>query len=290
MMCKAVDTDGISGHVVGSDDKMWLFEIPKTVPSDAFEGSVVLSDISILFLQNGRRIIRVTHEGKDLDPKSSSNMIFSIVTATTSNWSHIRSHVMAEMSAQEIIDGRIEALEPSARFVHGLHSGLLNTSTSPAVTGSPFFALSVTRQCFEDRFQVPIPHNIHMAKRSLPAFDFLFAARKSIKTHLDRHGLKVSAEPLFQNIAVHSIDHYSGYQFLTGRNFSLDGSETFMSYIRSFMFVEFWMPAKINPLDDMRLCAVAGSPETHPFYMDVYQDLKRADPVLAKKVLVSTCF
>eukprot|EP00978_Attheya_sp_CCMP212_P015736 scaffold40757_cov46-Attheya_sp.AAC.1 len=274
----------------GDDDKMWLFEIPKELPGDPFEGSIVLSNISILILQKERHIVCATYEGKDIDPKSFSNMLFSIVVATLNNWSHFKSHLMAETSAQEIIDSGIEALEPSARFVHGLHSGLLNNPLSPGVISSPLYGLSVTRECFEARVQVPMSHYLDMKKRSLPGFDFLFAARKSIAKHLKAHDLNVSIEPLFQNIAVHSIDHYFMYQFLAHHHFSLDGSETFMSYIRSLIFVEYWMPSKVNPLDDVRLCAVAQSLGNHPFYLDVYSDLKGADPVLAEHVLASTSF
>jgi hypothetical protein len=78
--------------------------------------------------------------------------------------------------------------------------------------------------------------------------------------HLKAHKLvDVSTDPLFQNLVVHSIDHYLAYRAL-GENygFSLDGSETFMSYIRSFLLIEFWMSPKIsNPFDDVRLCALA---------------------------------
>ena len=38
--------------------------------------------------------------------------------------------------------------------------------------------------------------------------------------------------------------------------FLLDGSETAVSYIRGMVFVEFWMRPKINPFDDVRLCAL----------------------------------
>jgi len=91
---------------------------------------------------------------------------------------------------------------------------------------------------------------------------------------------------------VHSIDHYLAYRALGGNyGFSLDGSETFMSYIRSFLFIEFWMSPKINPFDDVRLCALAkSSPGTHQFYVDVYQDLVKADPELADQVIASTCY
>merc|ERR1719464_251311 len=100
-----------------------------------------------------------------------------------------------------------------------------------------------------------MPHYISMAKRSMPGFDFLWAARVSIAKHIKAHGLKVSTEQLFQNMVVHSMDHYLGRQFLSGRDYSLDGSETFMSYIRNILYIEFWAPAKVNPFDDVRLCA-----------------------------------
>jgi hypothetical protein len=218
-------------------------------------------------------------------------MLFTIVYSCSNNWSHFKSHVASEISANEIINGKVTALEPSSRFVHCLHSGLLNSHLSPVVESSPLFVLGITRQCFEDRFSTKMPHYIDLKKRGLPGFDFLYAARKSIDRHLKAHKLHVSTEPLFQNLVVHSINHYLFYQYNGGNcGFSLDGSETFMSYIRSFLFIEFWSTPKINPFDDVRFCALAKSSGTHQFYVDVYQDLVKVDRVLADHVIASTCF
>ncbi len=297
MMCKIVvkktADHGIQeniDHLSSDDDTVWQFQLPKELPGVPFEGSIVHSDLTIAFLQKERRIIRATHQGNDVNPKLSSNMLFSIVASTAVDFSHIKSHIMAELSAKEITKKGIEALEPSARFVHGLHSGLLNSTTSPIVPESLLYSIGVTRQSLEESFRIPMPHYVGPAKRSFPAYQFLFAARKSIATHLRSHDLKVSVEPLFQNMVVHSIDHHLYYKYLRHQNFSKDGSESFMSYVRSLLLVQFWTPPKINPFDDARLCAVAQMSDMHPFYMDVYRDLKLVDPVLADHILTSTSF
>jgi hypothetical protein len=78
---------------------------------------------------------------------------------------------MAEISANEIMNSKVEALEPSARFVYGLRSRSMNSPLSPVGMVSPLYSISVTRQCFED-------HYLDLAKRNLPGFMFLFAPRK----------------------------------------------------------------------------------------------------------------
>ena len=85
---------------------------------------------------------------------------------------------MAEISANEIMNSKVEALEPSARFVYGLRSRSMNSPLSPVDMVSPLYSISGTRQCFEDRFSVKIPHYLDLAKRNLPGFMFLFAPRK----------------------------------------------------------------------------------------------------------------
>ena len=114
--------------------------------------------MSIIFLQNERPIISATYHGRNIDPKTCSNMLFTIVLSCVNNWTHFKSHLMSEISANEIINGKVTALEPSARFVHGLHSGLLNSAMSPAIEASPLFVGSITRQSFEDRFSFKMPN------------------------------------------------------------------------------------------------------------------------------------
>ena len=142
MMCKADDKEQQEQH---PNDNMWLFELPKDLPSEAYDRDLDFSDVSIIFLQNKRHIISATYHGRNIDPKTCSNMLFTIVMSCVNNWTHFKSHVMSEISANEIINGKVTALEPSARFVHGLHSGLLNSAMSPAIESSPLFVGSITR-------------------------------------------------------------------------------------------------------------------------------------------------
>eukprot|EP00554_Chaetoceros_debilis_P002853 CAMPEP_0194091796 /NCGR_PEP_ID=MMETSP0149-20130528/44447_1 /TAXON_ID=122233 /ORGANISM="Chaetoceros debilis, Strain MM31A-1" /LENGTH=306 /DNA_ID=CAMNT_0038776513 /DNA_START=421 /DNA_END=1341 /DNA_ORIENTATION=- len=297
MMCKPVKrTDPLIQNYCGDfhpsteDDHIWLWEIPRELPAVPFDGNAVLKDLSIIFLEKERRVIRAIHQGKDIAPSSSSNMLFSIVAATLGYWSHFKSHLMAEISAEEIINQGIEKLEPSARFVHSLHSGLLNSATSPAVPGSLLYSIATTRTSFEESMGCPMPHYIVPAKRNFAAFAFFLAARKSIAANLKAHDLNVSVEPLFQNMIVHCIDHHLSYEYLKLHDYSLDGSESFMSYMRSLILVELWMFPKVNPFDDVHLCAVACNYDSPSFYSDVYRDLKRADPLLADRIIASTCF
>jgi hypothetical protein len=49
---------------------MWLFEIPKDLPSEAYDGDLVSNDTSITFLQNERRIVSATYQGHSIDPRT----------------------------------------------------------------------------------------------------------------------------------------------------------------------------------------------------------------------------
>ena len=142
ILCKAVDKKEQEEHPNGN---MWSFELPKDLPSEAYDRDLDFSNVSIIFLQNERPIISATYHGRNIDPKTCSNMLFTIVLSCVNNWTHFKSHLMSEISANEIINGKVTALEPSARFVHGLHSGLLNSAMSPAIESSPLFVGSITR-------------------------------------------------------------------------------------------------------------------------------------------------
>ena len=158
MMCKADDKEQQEQH---PNDNMWLFELPKDLPSEAYDRDLDFSDVSIIFLQNERRIISATYHGCNIDPKTCSNMLFTIVISCVNNWTHFKS----ETSANEIINGKVTALEPSARFEHGPHSGLLNSPLSAAIESSPVLAVSITRQCFEDRYSFKMPHYLDLARK-----------------------------------------------------------------------------------------------------------------------------
>jgi hypothetical protein len=297
IMCKPVSAEQYTQKKRRTEslenDIAWLFHIPKELPGQAYHGDLIFNDVSIVFLPTKRRIISAQYQRQTVDPKTEAQMLFAAVVSSSNSWIHFNSHIMAEISAEEIQKGEIEMLEPSARFVHDLHSGLLNSPLSPAVTSSPLFTLSVTRQCFEERFAVKVPHYLDNRKASFPGYRFLLAARKSIQKHLERHNLPVSPEPLFQNMVVHSLDHYLCHCFLRNYCFSLDGSETAMSYIRGMIYVHFWMPPKVNLLDDVRLCtlATASRPnKMHQFYVDFYQDVVKIDPTLANQIIMSTSF
>ena len=65
MMCKAAGKEQQEQH---PNDNMWLFELPKYLPSEAYDGDLDFSDVSIIFLQNKRHIISATYHGRNIDP------------------------------------------------------------------------------------------------------------------------------------------------------------------------------------------------------------------------------
>ena len=173
MMCEAIDQCVPRRHFArryykeNAIDQAWLFVIPETLPGESTSEHIIHNDLSIVFLQNGRRLIHVKYQGKALDLalQSSLNLIYSLTMSASNNWTHFKCHLMAELSAKEIIDHRIKELEPSALFVNVLHSGLLNSPTSPAIESSPLFAISVTQQCFEERFKCDMPHYLDIKRK-----------------------------------------------------------------------------------------------------------------------------
>jgi hypothetical protein len=130
------------------DDQAWMFELPKELPGHALSGDLQIRHATIIFLQRHRRILFASHLGSALDINASTanstnlNLLFTLAQSTIITWVHVQTHMMCEMSAEEIARGGIDILEPSARFVDSLHEGLLNSPRSPIVEGHKFSAIS----------------------------------------------------------------------------------------------------------------------------------------------------
>ena len=313
MMCKAVDEETIvniyRSHTSTSndnklpgleDDQAWLFELPEDLPGDAFHGDLQIRHVTIVFLQHRRRILFASHLGVPLDLNASAaagssttlNLLFTIVASSIITWAHVKTHMMSEMSAEEIARGRLDVLEPSARYVDSLHEGLINSPRSPIVEGHVFSANAVTRDTMERRMLHTTPHYLDSRKKDFPAYSFFLQARRAVERRLKEFGFSkaVTTEFLFQNMIVHSIDHYLTHAFLASRPHSIDGSETFRSYIQSFIVYAFWTECKVNLLDDNHLHAIAKRSTDGGFYQRIYNDLKQSDAFLSDKIVVSCSY
>ena len=120
---------------------------------------------------------------------------------------------------------------------------------------------------------VKIPHNLDPSKLKLfPYFRYMYEGRRAVH----RLDLDVDAELLFNNIVVHSADHYNLYQLGKDVLYPFDGTFTFASYLKSVTFQHYWTPPVNSLFQDERLrCSDV------PFYKALYEELSSIDKELA---------
>jgi hypothetical protein len=122
-----------------------------------------------------------------------------------------------------------------------------------------------------------------------PAFRFLLEGHKACYDFVSEMGFtpRVSAEYLFHNVVVHSIDHKAAYRCLSSLHgaWSFDGSGTLRSYVQSLVFYYFWVPPQLNLFEEERVSHTGLS-----FYKKLYARLSVVDPVRCNDMITSCSF
>ena len=215
-------------------------------------------------------------------------MIFSLLMATLIVWVHPQTHVASEMSAREIAKKKIEALEPSNRFVLALHDGLLYSSRSP-LSSNHTLCINIDRQfVINTAVELRMPHNLNPDKMQFLYYRYLMESRAILIEKLKKYNLNVQPDFLFNNMIVHSIDHYLLYKHLSTCIWSMDGSDTNDSYWQSQIFSTVWVSDLESPFQKERIRKL--SQKKFPFYKDLYTELVPLDKELSNCILASTSF
>ena len=225
-----------------------------------------------------RTIVEATlpgYRGTMLD----KGIVFASLNLAFSLWIHTQSHVAAEKCAREIASKptSLASLRESSYHVVALHEALLYLwPTSPVSffnKGLLFFTGCDGPSFYAYTQAVKIPHNLDPSKLKLfPYFRYMYEGRRAVH----RLDLDVDAELLFNNIVVHSADHYNLYQLGKDVLYPFDGTFTFASYLKSVTFQHYWTPPVNSLFRDERLrCSDV------PFYKALYEELSSIDKELA---------
>lgn len=264
---------------------LMAFEIPD-MPLKTMKG-INPSSLRLVFDARDKSIVEASWQGRDI--RGDNGRITTLMLLTLIMWAHPQTHIAAERSAREIADKRIRALEPSNRYVVALHQGLLYGPLSPLATGQPL-SINVDKETgVRTAATVRLPHNLDPEKMRFRYYRFLLEARKVLFRELRRAGLDVNAEWLFNNIVVHSVDHYLLYRNLYKISaWSLDGGTGLRSYWRSQVFLAVWVRHVTSPFEREKIRGF--SREKHGFYRSLHAGLVEIDRELADCILASTSF
>ncbi len=244
------------------------------------------SNLTISLNVKKEGIEHVTWNGEDIS--DDYGLILSLVLAMLIVWVHPQTHVASELSAREIATKKIEALEPSNRFVLALHDGLLYSEYSP-LTENQSLHINIDRQfVINSAVNLKMPHIFAPEKMQFQYYRYLMESRGILIKKLKEHGLEVQPDLLFNNMIVHSIDHYLLYKHLKPCVWSPDGKDENRSYWKSQVFCTVWVSDLESILQKERIRKF--SSKKFPFYKDLYNDLVPLDKELSDCILASTSF
>ena len=226
-----------------------------------------------LFLLNGAPV-------DDLEIMFSTLIIFLVGVV------HPKCHLMSERSVHEIKKNKVQELERSTWSTMEIDYALLNSSVSPIVSNL-YLMKNEPRLMIQDAFVLEGMHEFLKCK-NLPEsqfFKFLLKARTALKKSLIRRRLEVDPELLFNNMIVHSVDHYMCFKYSEGIQFNLGENKTMLSYIRSFMFRHMFIHETLNPFDTNLISSIQ-----EPFYKELYNELTKYDSELASHITASLMY
>lgn len=252
------------------------------------------SDSTVLDPSNFELVLNVEKKGIESAAWNGKNisedygLILSLVNAMLIIWVHPQTHVASELSAREIANKKIDALEPSNRFVLALHDGLLYSKHSPLKEKHPLH-INVDRQfVINAAVNLKMPHVFDSKKMQFRYYRYLMEARGILIEKLKKHELEVHPDLLFNNMVVHSIDHYLLYKNLKSLIWSMDGKDTNESHWRSQVFSTVWVSDLESIWQKERIKKL--NSKKYPFYRDLYNDLLPLDKELSNCILASTSF
>jgi hypothetical protein len=257
---------------------------------EQIEGLLIVFDVHTKSIKQatGGNGEPVQHRGKE---GSRNAQLMSMLNMFVSMCIHPTCHASSERSAKEIGENKVTALEPSSRFVFSLHQGLFHEKLAPladnyaGITSSPGGLKTIRRNMKNN--PVP-PHNLDGRKAKIsPFYDWLSQGHGIIHKLVKKHRLNVNAEYLFQNIVVHSVDHYSCYSALKcmeGR-FGFNGSMSLKDLFCAYVYINFWLLPVLNPFES----ELVGK-QSHPFYQELYEKMSKVNPDFAGKMLTSCSF
>lgn len=271
---------------ISKDGKILELTIPDNIPLTTMAG-IKPAGLKLHFDIDSKKITFAHWNHKEV--KGDNDLLACFVVLLIIGWGHPQSHILAEKSAREIAQKNIKILEPSSRYVLALHEGLMYSPISPIDEENHFFSSMVIRQTMIDSAFVRIPHVLSKDKMNFRYYNFLYKSRGILMRYIAKYGIDVNGEYLFNNMIVHSVDHYLAYKHIGKfKSWTMDGSKSILSYFRAKVFWAIWLPDYETFIEKQRIKKMDA--KKYPFYHDLYHDLLAVDKEFANCILASTSF
>lgn len=274
-----------NARAVGGDVAMLTeltFRAPSDLPLRQHDGTSV-SGLEIVFDVPRRRILRASLPGHRLCGDVNSKLL-SCLVLIVAGYTHAKLHIQAERSAFEIAHTKCTTLEPSSRFVMGLHNGLFFSTTSPGRMHALNGGVEISNICAT--IQIPLAHKLDKNLRVFPFYDFMWKAHGIVHGLVKKYDLPVNAAALCGNAVLHAAEHHSSSMYFTAEQVSFAfHAPTLVDYLRFDIWATFWDPVMSNFLEPELLSRMSS-----PFYRELYEQLCTIDPELAEHVVTSCSF
>jgi hypothetical protein len=250
-----------------------------------------LSGLEIVFDVPQRRIVWASLAGVSFCGESTNSKLLACLAHILSAYVHPKLHIEAERSAFEIALAECTTLEPSTRFVRGLHEGLFFASSSPIRVDNALNA-GMSIHILGHSIPFPLAHKLDSNLRIFPFYDFMWQAHAIVARLSKKHGIPscIDRAALTANTVLHAIDHYAAtLHFSSDQACFAIHSPTLGDYLRFDLWISFWTPGTIcwswNPFEDEFINGMRT-----PFYRELHQQLHAIDPDLAGHIVASCSF
>ena len=233
-----------------------------------------------------QRLEKAEIKGESL---SNEYVLTSLVIAYTL-WIHPQIHVSSEKCAREIQNkpSKLHQIKESSRFVVALHDALFYFPFSPGPLDewNSFLSVGASTSFYAYMLKPSskVRHDLDPRKNQFPFFKFLIQARLATVQLLKKHEIDINPEIVFNNMVLHSVDHYAPSLILKNVDY-LFGSHGWRSYVTGQIFSHIWIPTMGSIASDERIAL-----SKKPFYQQLYQRCAAVDKDLADNIFYSTSF
>ena len=223
------------------------------------------------------------------DKRLSNEQVMVAVTMATTGWVHPQIHVSSEKCAREISKNpsTLEEIKESGRHTVALHDGLLFGILSPAPVDGCQSILTTglnEEEFFEYAQKKKVVHDLDHRKKQFRYFRFMYEARMATFELVKKHQIKINPELVFNNVVLHSVDHYSFGQVLKYVDFPLGGRDL-RGYCNAIVFIWLWS----IPIGSIFRNESISTSEK-PFYKELYAKCAAIDKEYADHIVFSTSF
>lgn len=223
------------------------------------------------------------------DKRLRNELVLTGLALASATWTHTPIHISSEKCARAIAKNpsELKSIQESGRFTVALHDGLLFGAMSPAPVDGCKSILTAgfnEEDTFEYSRNKKIIHDLDPRKMQFRYFKFLYEARMAMIQLVKKHEIKISPELMFNNMIVHSVDHYSYSEILKNVDFPLGGNGL-GAYLNAMTFLWVWiMPIGSIFRDE---CI---STSKKPFYKQLYEKCAAVDKDYADNIFYSTSY